>query len=98
MPVPPVRVTNENALPEHPERDFVLYWMIGARRSTHNFALDHARDIAARLTKPLVVLEPLRAGYRWASDRLHTFVIEGMRDNAAAFSRARIAYHPYVGV
>ena len=96
MPVPPVRVTNENALPEHPERDFVLYWMIGARRSTHNFALDHARDIAARLTKPLVVLEPLRAGYRWASDRLHTFVIEGMRDNAAAFSRARIAYHPYV--
>jgi deoxyribodipyrimidine photo-lyase len=96
VPIPAVRVTRENDRPVRPERDFVLYWMIGARRSTHNFALDHARDIAAGLNKPLLVLEPLRAGYPWASDRLHTFVVEGMRDNAAAFSKAGITHYAYV--
>jgi deoxyribodipyrimidine photo-lyase len=76
--------------------DYVLYWMIAARRSAHNFALDHALQRARELRVPLVVFEPLRAGYRWASDRMHAFVIAGMQDNARAFAKAGITYLSYV--
>lgn len=75
---------------------YVLYWMIAARRTAHSAALDHAIARAVELGRPLVVLEPLRAGYRWASDRLHAFVLQGMADNAAAFAAAGVTYLPYV--
>jgi deoxyribodipyrimidine photo-lyase len=74
----------------------VLYWMIAARRTRHSFALDHAIARATELGLPLLVFEPLRAGYRWASDRFHAFVLQGMADNARAFARAGITYLPYV--
>jgi deoxyribodipyrimidine photo-lyase len=95
MPVPPVRV---RVLAEAPlrEGDHVLYWMIAARRSTHSFALDRALELCRETGKPLLVLEPLRVGYRWASDRLHAFVIDGMRDQAADFARAGVTYFPYL--
>jgi deoxyribodipyrimidine photo-lyase len=70
--------------------------MTSARRTTFNFALDHALYLAAQWKKPLVVLEPLRVGYRWASDRLHAFVLQGMADNQAAFSKAPVTYWPFV--
>ena len=89
------RVTNVNEAPVA-TGDYVVYWMIGARRTTHSFALDHAIARAVELQRPLIVLEPLRVGYRWASDRLHAFVLQGMADNAVAFARADVTYHPYV--
>ena len=61
--------------------------MIAARRTRFNFALDRAVDHARELRRPLVVFEPLRCGYPWASDRLHAFVLQGMRDNARALAR-----------
>jgi deoxyribodipyrimidine photo-lyase len=70
--------------------------MIAARRTRYSFALDHAIARAKELGRPLVVFEPLRAGYQWASDRHHQFVIDGMADNAAAFKRAGITYFSYV--
>ena len=76
--------------------DYVLYWMIGERRARSNFALDRAVAWADALRKPLLVLEALRCDYRWASDRFHQFVIDGMRDNAQAFARARVSYYPYL--
>jgi deoxyribodipyrimidine photo-lyase len=88
-------VTLANAAPVR-RRSYVLYWMIAARRPTSSFALDHAIDRARTLGRPLVVFEPLRAGYRWASDRLHAFVLDGMADNARAFGAAGITYLPYV--
>lgn len=79
-----------------PDGDFVLYWMTAQRRGRFNFALQHAAEVAEWLHKPLVVFEPLRVGYRWASDRMHRFVIEGMRDNAQSFRRTPVFYYPYV--
>jgi deoxyribodipyrimidine photo-lyase len=70
--------------------------MIGARRPTWNFALDRAAEWARHLGKPLLVLEALDCTYRWASDRLHRFVLDGMRDNRDAFARAGVGYYPYV--
>ena len=90
-----LRVTAVNAAPVR-DGAYVLYWMIAARRTTWSFALDHALARAKELDRPLLVLEPLRAGYPWASDRLHAFVMQGMADNARAFAAAGITYHPYV--
>nr|WP_147872508.1 FAD-binding domain-containing protein [Stieleria maiorica] len=70
--------------------------MIAARRTRYNFALQHAVDRARSLDKPLVVFEPLRVRYDWASDRIHRFIIQGMRDNADAFGDKPVTYFPYV--
>lgn len=70
--------------------------MIAARRTAHNAALEYAVDEARRLQRPLVVLEGLRCGHRWASPRFHQFVLDGMRDNAAAFEGTGVTYFPYL--
>ncbi|MCB9574070.1 MAG: deoxyribodipyrimidine photolyase [Kofleriaceae bacterium] len=94
--VPAIRVTPVNQAAVRPGGDHVLYWMIGARRTTWSFALQHAVRRARELQRPLLVVEPLRAGYRWASDRLHRFVLDGMADQARAFAAAGVTYLPYV--
>src|SRR5690606_24002030 len=48
------------------------------------------------LRKPLVVLEALRSDYKWASDRLHAFVIQGMADNQLALADRPAIYYPYL--
>ncbi len=76
--------------------DFVLYWMIGNRRTNWNFSLQRAVYWARHLNKPLVVLEALRTEYRWASDRIHYFVIQGMAENARQLRRKTALYYPYL--
>ncbi len=96
MAVPAVRIRTIHDRPPRPEARYVLYWMIAARRTSWNFALDRAVQWARDLEQPLVVLEALECDYPWASDRLHRFVIDGMRDNAASFARSGVTYYPYV--
>ena len=78
--VPDVRVRLGNDGEVDESKDFVLYWMTAYRRTRWNFSLQRAVDWARALKRPLVVLEALRVGYPWASDRLHHFVIQGMAD------------------
>ncbi|MFN3193580.1 MAG: deoxyribodipyrimidine photolyase [Aureliella sp.] len=94
--VPELRIRRVNDHDLKSEGDYVLYWMTAFRRTRSNFALEHARNLALELCRPLLILEALRVGYRWASDRMHRFVIEGMRDNAAACSERSVTYFPYV--
>jgi deoxyribodipyrimidine photo-lyase len=89
-----VRSANQSAV--NSGGDYVLYWMISARRRQSNFGLQRAVERARELGRPVLVMEALRCGYQWASDRLHTFVLQGMQDNAAAFSSAGVTYYPYV--
>ena len=95
-PVPAVRIRTVNDAPLRPGRSWVVYWMTAARRAGSNFALQRAVELAVELGRPLVVLEPLRCGYDWASARLHAFVLQGMADNARAFAARRVRYVPYV--
>jgi deoxyribodipyrimidine photo-lyase len=94
--IPSLRLSTANEHPIHPDRDYVLYWMIAHRRTRSNFSLQHAVGRAVELGKPLVIFEPLRARYRWASDRIHRFVIEGMRENSKTLQSKPVTYFPYV--
>ncbi|MEM8732582.1 MAG: deoxyribodipyrimidine photo-lyase, partial [Planctomycetota bacterium] len=94
--IPGLRIRQANDAEVRPDGEYVLYWMTAFRRTRYNFALERARNLALELNRPLVILEALRVGYRWASDRMHRFIIEGMRDNAAACSNRSVTYFPYV--
>ncbi|MEM7481983.1 MAG: deoxyribodipyrimidine photolyase [Acidobacteriota bacterium] len=94
--VPTLRLRAANDRPVREDGDFVLYWMIAYRRTTWNFAFDRAVDWAKALDKPVLVFEPLRSGYRWASDRIHRFVIDGMVANGARLAGSRVGYFPYL--
>lgn len=94
--VPELRVVAGNTAGVNPGGAYVLYWMIAARRTEWNWALQRAVEWARHLGRPLVVLEALRAGYPFASDRLHTFVVQGMADTARRLAGRRVGYFPYV--
>lgn len=94
--VPQERIRIGNNAPVSRRGEYVLYWMIANRRAAWNFSLQRAIEFATELNKPLVVFEPLRCGYRWASDRLHRFILEGMADNAARFAQTPAHYYSYV--
>ena len=93
---PAARIRRCNDAPSAADGAFILYWMISARRTRWNFGLQRAVELSLEHGLPLLVLEPLRAGYRWASDRFHRFIIDGMIDNEVRFEERRVAYYPYV--
>ena len=66
--------------------DFVLYWMASTQRFEENWALRFATLEANRLGLPLLIHHGLDPAYPYASDRVHTFVLQGARELA---SRAR---------
>lgn len=94
--VPDFRVQKCNDAAENPYGDYILYWMIAYRRTHANFSLQRAVEWSHRLNRPLVILEALRCGYQWASDRLHRFVMEGMQDNASRLKETGVHYYPYL--
>ena len=94
--VPEQRIAVASDAPLRPERSYVLYWMTASRRIDWNYAFDRCVEIARELKKPVLVFEALRCGYQHASDRLHAFVIDGMRDNAARLASTGVGYYPYL--
>jgi deoxyribodipyrimidine photo-lyase len=75
---------------------YVLYWMQMYKRTTHNHALTWAIRKANELDFPLVVYEGLKYYYPWASDRLHTFILEGVEEKKREFERLGIRYIFYL--
>ncbi|MEM6690735.1 MAG: NAD(P)-binding protein [Planctomycetota bacterium] len=59
---------------------FVLYWMHNAFRAHENPALDVAIHLANERREPLLVYLGLSEEYPFASDRLHCFILQGIRD------------------
>jgi deoxyribodipyrimidine photo-lyase len=94
--VPDARLDVRVPKPPRAEASFVLYWMTSARRTRHNFGLERAVEWARALDKPLVVLDALRLGYRWASERIHRFVLDGMHDVSLALRDTPALHVPYV--
>ncbi|NIR43706.1 MAG: deoxyribodipyrimidine photolyase [Gemmatimonadetes bacterium] len=94
--VPDERVRDCNGAPVRADGSYVLYWMTAFRRTRWNFSLQRAVELSRELGQPLLVLEALRCGYPWASDRLHRFVMEGMRDNARQLDGSTVRYYAYL--
>jgi deoxyribodipyrimidine photo-lyase len=83
---PRVRRLNDRAIVAGPRGEYVLYWMQMYRRAEDNAALAYAVDRANELGVPCLVYEGLRPDHPHASDRLHTFVLQGARDTAASLT------------
>src|SRR5690349_16885841 len=76
--------------------DLVLYWMQTTHRARANFALDFAVEQANARRLPVLVYHGLRYDYPWASDRLHTFILESARDLYREFAERGIRYAFYL--
>jgi len=75
------RVFKRNKIEPNPEGEYVLYWMQINRRFHYNFALEYAVGWANKLGKPLLILEAFSCDYPWATDRSHTFMMQGMKEH-----------------
>ena len=77
--------------------EFVLYWMQGVAMRAHgNYALNYAVERANELGLPVLVYQGLRPDYPWANDRIHTFMLESVRDLEKDFERRGIQYAFYL--
>ena len=94
--VPAERLRAVNEAPVRRDGAYVLLWATAFRRTSWSFSLDRAVEWSRELSRPILILEALRAGYPFASARLHAFVLQGMGDNARTCADAGVAYHPYV--
>ena len=72
--------------------ELVLYWIQTTHRAHDSPALDFAVGQANGLGLPLLVYHGLRPDYPWASDRLHTFILESAADLYREFERRGIQY------
>jgi len=72
--------------------EFVLYWMHHAVRGHENPSLDVALRVAAEIGKPLLIYHALCEHYPYASDRHHTFILQGARDVQREMTERKIAY------
>ena len=69
-----------------------MYWLRSAVRADENPALDVAIHIGNQLHLPVFVYHGLSERYRYASDRHHTFILQGARDLQAAMTRRQVGY------
>ena len=90
------RVVLANEADTNRQARYVLYWMQMYKRTSHNHALTFAIRKANELKLPLVVYEGLKYYYPWASDRLHTFILEGVEQKKMEFERLGIRYIFYL--
>lgn len=71
-----------------PEGELVLYLMQSTQRIHENWALRYATLEADRLNRPLLILHELDCEGEHASDRTHTFAMQGAQDVARAADAA----------
>ena len=72
--------------------DYVLYWMSSTQRFEENWALRFATREADRLGLPLLIHHGLDPSYPYASDRVHSFVLQGARELALRARELGLTY------
>ncbi len=96
MEKPDQRVQLLNAQPFPASAKYVLYWAQVNRRAASNHALAYAVELANRVRLPVLFYEGLTFDYPHASDRVHTFVLEGVPDTERQLQRLGIGYVFYL--
>ncbi|HSP07913.1 MAG TPA: hypothetical protein VLR94_12105 [Acidobacteriota bacterium] len=96
MTINRLRVFHLNQRKPDPDGRYVLYWLQIQRRLESNFALDYAVEWANKLDRPLLLFEALQCDYPWANLRMHSFLLQGMRENQAVCAGMGRPYFAYV--
>ena len=86
------RIADLNGLPPNPTGRHVLYWMQAAQRAAHNPALEHAIALADARGQGVVVGFGLMDDYPEANSRHYAFMLEGLREVAAALAARGIGF------
>jgi deoxyribodipyrimidine photo-lyase len=86
------RTLDLNGKTYHPDGEYVLYWMQSTHRLDENWGLRAAIRSANRVNLPLVIHQGLDPTYPHASDRHHTFILQGARDTARHAARLGVHY------
>lgn len=86
------RVQLLNRAPEGSGGRYVLYWAQVNRRVDSNHALAFAGHLANSLRLPVLFYEGLTCDHPHANDRLHSFILEGVPDNARRAAALGIGY------
>lgn len=90
------RIFERNDQKPDPAGEYVLYWMQTSHRFQYNYALEYAVAWANKLDKPLLIYEELVCDYHWASDRIHTFYLDGMAEHRDIAEQKGINWLPVV--
>ncbi len=90
------RVRALNQAPINLQARYVLYWAQMNRRVDSNHALAHAVNRANELGLPLLYYEGLTCSYPNANDRLHTFILEGVPEQARRLEALGIGHCFYL--
>ncbi len=72
--------------------DYVLYWSQMNRRADANQALDFAIELANELALPVLFYEGLTCTHPYASDRFHTFILQGVPEMQKRLKARGIGY------
>ena len=94
--VPKVRITAITNHSASNSGEYVLYWMTAMRRLRYNFGLQRAVEWANELQRPLLIFDAVRTNYRWACDRFHQFLIDGIVERSSQLSSSRAAHCAYI--
>ena len=87
-----LRTVPLNEMRLQPDGDFVLYWMQSTQRFEDNWALRLATLEADRIGKPLLIHQGLDPTYEHASERFHTFIMQGAQELAARAETLGLTY------
>ena len=74
------------------QASYILYWMRTAVRADENPALDTAIHFAQATDLPLLLYHAISQHYEFASDRHHTFMLQGARDVQSQLQGLNISY------
>lgn len=85
-----------NGSPNH-RGDFVICWLHHAFRVEENPTLDVARHLASQSGLPLLIYQAVCEHYRYASDRHHWFMLEGIRDLQEQMAHSELSYFFHLG-
>jgi deoxyribodipyrimidine photo-lyase len=90
--IQPERVRPLNDRPVRPDQTYVLYWMQQSERTRSNPALEHAVALANELDRPLVACFGIMDDYPESNLRHYAFLVEGLRDVAAALEKRGVKF------
>ena len=86
------RTLDLNGKRHNPDGEYVLYWMQATHRIDENWALRAATRAADKIGRPLFIHQGLDPTYPHASDRHHSFILEGARETAQRADESGLYY------